>query len=240
MICSQLKQNLETIKTLKSELDLELPRLEQIFKIFKNDNPSTSLRISDNKLKAEFKKDRIELTNKIKSLKSVIDSEIKKAEAELPTKKIEVGKEFNLKFKYRSLEEMIEAGNFNYKDNNINTTNFPDPQEKELLNQVIKLKVKIFDFKKDISSEDVLKELDKEGYRPATLTELLALAEIGPELQEQFPVIALGSVWRRSDVDRSVPCLRVRDSGGRSLDLYWFDDDWRVYCRFLAIRKENI
>jgi hypothetical protein len=234
MLCPQLKQNLETIKTLKLELDLELPRLEELFKIFKNNNPAQlgySRAQRDNN-----KAERKDLMNKIKSLKSEISLEINKIEDELPTKKIEVGKEFNLKFKFRKLEEMIEAGNFAWKNDDINSINFPDPQEKELLNQVIKLKAKIFDFKKSISSEDILKELDKEGFRSATLIELLALAEADPELQKQFPVIALGLVRRYSDGRRNVTCLYA-DGFGRKLGIRWLNQD--TSFRFLAIRKSR-
>jgi hypothetical protein len=238
MLCPQLKQNLETIKTLKSELDLELLKLGKLFKELKTNNTPELINKIDNKAKAEFKKERTESINKIKSLKSKINLEIEKIEDELPTKKIEVGKEFNLKFKYRNLKEMIKAGKFDWENPDINSTNFPDLQEKGLLNQVIKLKAKIFDFKKDISGEDVLKELDKEGYRPATLTELLALAEIDPELQRQFAIVSLGSFWRDSYDERSAPCLRVGGSA-RKLDLGWFGGGWGASFRCLAVRKEN-
>jgi hypothetical protein len=72
MICPQLKQNLETIKTLKSELDLELAKLESIFKVFKN-NSSLNFKNFDNKLKSEFKKDCTKLMDKIKEIKTRLD-----------------------------------------------------------------------------------------------------------------------------------------------------------------------
>jgi undecaprenyl-diphosphatase len=53
---------------------------------------------------------------------------------------------------------------------------------------------KLFHFNRDISSEDAIAEMDKDGFRPATLAELLALGEAQPELQKQFPIIALSSV----------------------------------------------
>jgi hypothetical protein len=75
--CFQLKQNLETIKTLKSELDLELPKLEVLFKELKNGkigNPSASLRIGDPS--ASLRAGRKDLMNKVKAIKNRIDSEI--------------------------------------------------------------------------------------------------------------------------------------------------------------------
>jgi hypothetical protein len=68
-ICPQLKQNLEIIKTLKSELGLELPKIEKLFKELKNGNPSTSLRA-----------ERKDLINKIKSLKTELNLNINKIE----------------------------------------------------------------------------------------------------------------------------------------------------------------
>jgi hypothetical protein len=69
-LCPQLKQNLEVIKTLKSELDLELSKIEKLFKDLKNSNPSTSLRAF------EHKAERKDLMNKIKEIKNKIDSSI--------------------------------------------------------------------------------------------------------------------------------------------------------------------
>jgi hypothetical protein len=59
-ICPQLKQNLETINSLKLELDLELPKLEELFKIFKNN--------TDSKIRKDNKVERAALINKIKSI----------------------------------------------------------------------------------------------------------------------------------------------------------------------------
>jgi hypothetical protein len=224
-LCPQLKQNLANINSLKLELDLELSKIEKLFKDLKTDNRKGK----------EHKAERKDLMDRIKSLKSKINLEINKIEDELPTKKIEVGKEFNLRFKYRNLKEMIEAGKFDWKNGSINPTNFPDPQEKELLGKEINLKAKIFAFEKTISSEDVFKELDKEGFRPATLIELLALAEIDPDLQRQFSIVSFGSVWRNGGYSH-VAYLNNQGSE-RNLSLDWLDDDWYSYFRFFAIRK---
>jgi hypothetical protein len=113
MLCPQLKQNIETIKTLKLELDLELPKLEGLFKIFKNGN------------KAASKKDRIELINKIKSLESDINLNIKTIESLMPNKIISAlspeGKE--IKFE---LKEQLKYWNDFYKDEGVDWINFPE------------------------------------------------------------------------------------------------------------------
>jgi hypothetical protein len=74
--CPQLKQNLENIKTLKSELALELPKLEQIFKIFKSGaNPAELgyMLTPLSEARRDYKAERKELINKIKSIKAEID-----------------------------------------------------------------------------------------------------------------------------------------------------------------------
>jgi hypothetical protein len=130
MLCPQLKQNLETIKTLKSELDLELPKLKELFKIFKNGNPSTSLSssLSDEVAQTSESKDRAErkdLMNKIKSLKTEIDLNIKTVKKLLPTKIISAispeGKE--IKFE---LKEQLKYWNDFYKDEGVNWVFLPE------------------------------------------------------------------------------------------------------------------
>jgi len=93
MLCPQLKQNLEVIKTLKSELDLELPKLQELFKELKtNNNPAqlgymlTPLSVA----RRDNKKDRIELSNKLKNIKKEIEKNISEIEEKImsPQEKI--------------------------------------------------------------------------------------------------------------------------------------------------------
>jgi len=62
------------------------------------------------------------------------------------------------------------------------------------------------------------------------------LAAAHPELQKQFPIIALGSVWRDSSGSRQVPYLGV-GAYDRKLYLDDFGLDWAARCRFLGVRK---
>jgi hypothetical protein len=144
-------------------------------------------------------------------------------------------KEFNLSVDYsRTVQEMINAGNYDWTNSDITAKHFPLPKEHN--GKKVPVSSKLFHFNRAISSEDATSEMDKAGYRPATLAELLALGEAHPELQKEFPIVALGSVWRDADGNRFVPSLNV--SGyKRGLDLDWFGYGWRVGCRFLAVRK---
>jgi hypothetical protein len=73
MLCPQLKQNLETIKTLKSELDLELPKIEKLFKELKNNS------------KTSDRKERTELSNKIKNIRKEIEANIIVLKEKIPS-----------------------------------------------------------------------------------------------------------------------------------------------------------
>ena len=93
----------------------------------------------------------------------------------------------------------------------------------------------LLNFNQEMTSEQVLVEMDRLGLRPATLQELLSLGAQRPELQKEFPVIALGTVVRVSG-DRRVAFL-YRGDRERYLYLFWFAGQWCEYCRFAAVRK---
>lgn len=127
-----------------------------------------------------------------------------------------------------SLTDLIAQGKYDWVNSDITADNFPvdglvNPDEE----------TRLFHFNQEMSSDDVVAEMDKEGWKPATIWHLLILGIKNPELQKQFPTIALGSVWRGF-----VPVLpwdgihRRRNLGLRRLDVRWFG-----VCRFLAVRK---
>jgi hypothetical protein len=134
----------------------------------------------------------------------------------------------------RTVQEMINAGKYGWTNDNITEKHFPLPTE--LNGKKVSVSTKLFHFNRPINSQDAIKEMDKAGYRPATLAELLALGEKQPELQKEFPIVALGSIWTDALGDRDVPFLDVYGLE-RRLSLYWFDFDWYDGCRFLAVRK---
>lgn len=95
---------------------------------------------------------------------------------------------------------------------------------------------KLFHFNFGISSEDAISEMNKVGFRPAILMELLFLRATYSELQKQFLIVALGSVWLSLDHTYQVPYLGI-GTYDRELDLDCFSGKWvNRYC-FFGIRK---
>ena len=139
---------------------------------------------------------------------------------------------FNLTVDFnRSVEDGIKAGKYDWKSDGITSEHFSSQET-----GMAEVAVELFHFSKDMETEGVLKEMEKKGYRPATLKELLAFGEKYPDLQRKFPIIAFGSVWQVPRGDRCCACLDGYAST-RALFLGWVVDGWRGDCRFAAVRK---
>ena len=130
-----------------------------------------------------------------------------------------------------SVEEAIQAGDYQAVHSEITSKNFPGTRKSRA-----DLEIMLVRFDHRMTSEGVLRELQNEGLRAAELPELLAFGAKYPDVQRQFSVVGLGSVWRDRKGYRNVPCLYTA-SEGRYLDLHWWDDGWYSYSRFAAIRQ---
>ncbi|MBI2484128.1 hypothetical protein HYV71_03010, partial [Candidatus Uhrbacteria bacterium] len=113
----------------------------------------------------------------------------------------------------------------------ITEKNFPVAMDKAKGNE--KGEVVLAHFNRYISSEKVIDILAKLGYRPGTFEELVAFGADHPEIQRQFPIVALGTVVS-VDGERGVPGL-WDGSGGRFLGLGRFGGGWPSDYRFLAV-----
>jgi hypothetical protein len=131
----------------------------------------------------------------------------------------------------RSVEDAVKAGKYDWSNDNITTNNFPSKRTGTADTEIILVK-----FERDMESGDVVKQLDKQGLRTAELPELLAFGEKYPDVQRDFPVVALGSVLLIPVGDRPVPCLDWH-SGRRNLCLFWWGVWWGSFYRFAAVRK---
>jgi hypothetical protein len=130
-----------------------------------------------------------------------------------------------------TVEQMVEAGNYDWNNRDINSRNFPAKGD-----GAVETTLELVHLNKVARTAEVEAYLKANGLRAATLAELLAFGAKYPEIQLEFPVVALGSSWFDPLSDRYVPYLFRRGSE-RTLSLVWRGYDWIVDCRFLAVRK---
>ena len=130
----------------------------------------------------------------------------------------------------KTLTEMINDGNYGYVDSNITQQNFPIQRSGRR-----QMEVALFHFDRIIVSEQAVAEMDKVGYRPATIEEFLALGASQPELQND-PMVALGSLWHGLSNKCFVTCL-CWSGGDRDLDLVSYESNWNEHYRFAAVCK---
>ena len=170
----------------------------------------------------------------------------------------------------RTLAEMVEAGKYQGGVNDqLTDENFPIQRPGVVLLPVnVEVVLVHFDapagpYDREVSTNDVLKYMDKNGLRPARIEVLLAFGEKYPDAQQDFVIIAFGSssvvpnknllVVKDRDYYQVVPFLASSYSGGDRrgpysryislIPIYGFsfiDDNpvWDTkYSRFLAVRK---
>ena len=131
----------------------------------------------------------------------------------------------------RSVADLVAAGKYDWKSDNVNDKNFTASRL-----GADTVDVQLVHFNRIVSTEEALKELDNQGLRAIDLHELLSIGAKYPNLQREFPIVALGSVWQDRYGPRYVPYLDGLGSE-RDLHLSWVGDDWSELCRFAAVRK---
>jgi hypothetical protein len=125
-----------------------------------------------------------------------------------------------------SLAKTIKDLEFDWVDSDI---------EKNFTAEDIRGEIKVYHFDRTVTSEDVVKEMAKDGYLPANLSELLAYAK--DDWNGKDWIVSLGSEALVRGY-RRVPCLD-RGGAGRDLDLSWWDDGWHGLSLFLAVRNSD-
>ena len=138
------------------------------------------------------------------------------------------GRRFPVKVDYgRPLEKAIFSAGLDYVDATINEENFA-------LGQAGKMSANVRFVRSDslMTAQNVLTVIEEADMKPVDITTLVALSEQHPELQRQFPIVGLGSIWS-SNIDR-VPVL-WGGPNGRSLFLLWTEYYWVPSFRFAAI-----
>ncbi|HOX21370.1 MAG TPA: hypothetical protein PKZ02_00100 [Candidatus Paceibacterota bacterium] len=143
-----------------------------------------------------------------------------------------VGDGFRVVVNYsKSLDQMIESGNYDWVDSDISKKHFPIKDQ-----GTAELNMELVHYNKFMSSDDVIKDLDSRNLRPAILPELLAFGASYPDKQREFLIVALVSIWQDSHGFRHVAFLCSVGSKPR-LALGVWDSGWHDNACFLVVRK---
>ena len=137
------------------------------------------------------------------------------------------------------LPEALEAGDYSWVCSDLTSEHFP-PTRSGIKN----VEVRLVCTGRQMNTDEPWKEIDKLGLRPATIEELLAFGA-NPDtrdLQRQFLVVALGSVWARSNDHRYMPALwhspsTITPGRGVGLKLIMGGWIWDSFDRFLSVKK---
>ncbi|MEK7520415.1 MAG: hypothetical protein AAB581_04220 [Patescibacteria group bacterium] len=129
-----------------------------------------------------------------------------------------------------SLTDMIAAGHYDWVNDDITAEHFPVKGK-----GAAELAVELVHFDRSISSGDAVKEMEKMGLRPATHEELLAFGAKYPDIQREFPIVALGSSAQIHG--RRFVLFLFRYGSERFLSLFWWDSFWGADYRFLGVRN---
>ena len=133
----------------------------------------------------------------------------------------------------QKLQESIWAGKYDWENPNITAKNFPPVRT-----GTAQLVVELVHFGRSTETAEIVQALKARRLRPATLPELLAVGTAYPNIQRQFPVLALGSIWQFFSGRRYVPALSSIFTG-RNLRLYWWNFKWLGHYRFAAVSNDR-
>ena len=98
------------------------------------------------------------------------------------------------------------------------------------------ISAKLFHFNRVIESDDVISQIDRAGFRQATLMEFLAFAIAYPDLQRKFSVSAFGSTWSDDSGCLCMPWIStVHDES--IISPLKLKGEYSAYWRFLAVSK---
>ncbi len=143
----------------------------------------------------------------------------------------------------RPFAEMIQVGKYGWAHSDINERNFPMKGEGKVERELILVHLNVV----ARTDKEVLAEMGRRGLRPTPrIEDPLALGAARPELQMEFPIVAIGCSFLSpflsglahqvgGTCSRSFVCLRQGDAG-RILTLDHGLDGWNKITRFLAIR----
>lgn len=125
----------------------------------------------------------------------------------------------------KTLKQLIDKLRFTYVNSNITEESFPLTEKPG--------KVEIFKMDKDFTKEEAIDFLDKKGYRPANVDELLIWAE--KEWDGKDYIVTLGQEVLVGGHPLVVYLWSHADE--RELHLLWAGSGWRRHVRVAGVRK---
>lgn len=129
-----------------------------------------------------------------------------------------------------NLAQMIAAGKYDYANPDITAAHFPISGSGTVETETV-----LVHFGRSMNNEAVLAELERRNLEPAKIEEGLAFGAKHPDVQREFPVVCLGSVWQCHGL-LYVAVLDL-DGTGRRLALNDCDVRWAGDCRFAAHQR---
>lgn len=134
----------------------------------------------------------------------------------------------------RSVEALLfRDGRYDYVNSEITNSNFPTSAVGSQ-----NLYVDVMAFNRRINSEEVVEELDRLGFRPATIHELLTFGAQYPDFQDDYNLVALGSPFQDRGGELRAPYLnRIGSARYFCCSLVKWSGDWTLDWQFAAVRK---
>jgi|WetSurMetagenome_2_1015567.scaffolds.fasta_scaffold129787_1 hypothetical protein len=142
-----------------------------------------------------------------------------------PSYRIPVG------YSKKTVNCLVREGGYDYVNGNVSDAHFPVTENEEEQNEIFLVPIT-----HHMSDAEVTQLLDEWNLKDTNIKEELSLGIAHHDLQRHGPIVARGSMWRRSGGRLLVPCL---DSRGldRDLRLVDLDGDWDSGWQFAAVRK---
>lgn len=129
----------------------------------------------------------------------------------------------------QSLQGMIEAGKYEWVNPSV-IENFSIERDE----RIEEVKLVLLHLNRWASTEEIENEIKKRELNVVNLRRLLAFGAKYPNLQKQFPISALDSVWVGSSGHHGVPYLYAYPYSKRYLGIYWCIFNWDKCWRFLV------
>lgn len=134
----------------------------------------------------------------------------------------------------KALKREIDRCKFSRVSKKITPQRFP--LSGKFNNKLITQNARVFNFHKNISSEEVIAIMKKYSYRPANLLEIVTFVQQHPLTGEKMSLISLDSIFIDKYGYRLVPIIR-RGPDYYNLELFHLDGCWIKSDTFLGIRN---